>query len=72
MQFCLESTVEWVSTPDHFMLMNDGRVFIKISVDPTKLQPGLHAAKTLGRDAEHPERGVMFLAPIAVIKPLKE
>jgi tripeptidyl-peptidase-2 len=71
MQFCLESTADWVSTPDHFMLMNNGRVF-KIYVDPTKLQPGLHTAKILGRDAEHPERGVMFSVPITVIKPLKE
>jgi hypothetical protein len=70
-QFRLESTADWVSTPDHFMSMNDGRAF-KNFVDPTNLQPGLHVAKTLGRDAEHPERGAMFSAPITVIKPLEE
>jgi tripeptidyl-peptidase-2 len=70
-QVALESTADWVSTPDHFMLMNNGRAF-KIYVDPTRLQPGLHTAKILGRDAEHPERGVMFSVPITVIKPLKE
>ena len=71
MQVALESTADWVSTAEHFMLMNNGRVF-KIYVDPTKLKPGLHTAKILGRDAQHPERGVIFSVPITVIKPLKE
>jgi tripeptidyl-peptidase-2 len=67
----VQSTASWVSAPDHFMLMNNGRAF-KISVDPTNLSPGVHTAKVCGSDADHPERGVIWSVPITVVKPMKE
>jgi len=72
MNFSLESTEPmWVTAPNHFMLMNNGRSF-KISVDPSKLPHGVHTARILGKDAELPERGVIWSLPITVIKPLPE
>jgi tripeptidyl-peptidase-2 len=72
MQFSVTSTEKsWVSAPNHFFLMNNGRSF-NISVDPTKLPPGVHTAKICGSDAEHPERGVIWSLPITVVKPMEE
>lgn len=72
MKFALESTEpSWVSVASHFMLMNNGRSF-KINLDGSKLSPGVHTAKVLGRDADRPERGVIWSLPITIIKPLEE
>ena len=66
-----DGSPSWVTVPDHFMLMNNGRNF-KVSVDPTLLPPGLHTTKVCGFDADHPERGVVWYLPITVAKPLDE
>jgi len=72
MKFSLESTAPlWVEAPNYFMLMNNGRSF-KISVDASKLPHGVHTARVVGYDADHPERGVIWSLPITVIKPLPE
>jgi tripeptidyl-peptidase-2 len=72
MKFALESTQpSWVSVPNHFMIMNNGRSF-KISIDASKLPHGVHTAKVCGSDAEHPERGVMWSLPVTVVKPMPE
>jgi tripeptidyl-peptidase-2 len=71
MQFQLSSTASWISVPEHFMLMNNGRTF-KISVDPTRLPHGVHSAKVYGSDADHPKRGVIWFCPITVVKPMAE
>lgn len=72
MKFALQSTApSWVSVPDYFMLMNNGRSF-KISVDASALPHGVHTAKVCGSDAENPQRGVMWSLPITVIRPLPE
>lgn len=71
MQFDLASTASWLSVPDHFMLMNNGRSF-KVSVDPLQLPPGVHTAQVCGLDAERPERGIMWSCPVTVVKPMVE
>lgn len=72
MKFALESSEpSWVSVPSHFMLMNNGRAF-KISVDAANLPHGVHTAKVVGRDADHPYRGVIWSLPITVVKPMAE
>jgi tripeptidyl-peptidase-2 len=72
MKFWLESSEpSWVSVPSHFMLMNNGRSF-KISVDASNLPHGVHTARIFGKDADHPERGVIWSLPITVIKPMAE
>ena len=67
----IESTADWVSVPDHFMLMNNGRVF-KINVDTSQLPPGLHTADVLGYDSHNMGRGPVWRVPITVAKPLEE
>ena len=69
MQFKITSTASWVSVPEHFMLMNNGRSF-KVSVDPSGLSQGVHTAKICGSDAEHLERGVIWSCPVTVVKPV--
>jgi tripeptidyl-peptidase-2 len=69
MQFSVKSTASWVSAPDHFMLMNNGRAF-KITVDASNLPHGVHTAQVVGSDAEH--KRVMWSVPITVVKPMKE
>jgi tripeptidyl-peptidase-2 len=71
MQFSISTTESWVSVPDTFMVMNNGRSF-KIEVDPTKLPHGVHTANVNGRVAGQPDRGVIWSLPITVIKPLGE
>ncbi len=72
MKFSILSTApSWISTPNHFMLMNNGRSF-KVSVDATGLSHGVHTARVCGSDADHPERGIMWSLPVTVIKPLPE
>ena len=71
MQVALKSTVPWVSTADHFMLMNNGRAF-KVNVDPTALPIGVHTAQILGYDAENLDRGIVWSLPITVVKPIEE
>lgn len=71
MNFQLEATEPWVSVPDHFALLHNGRSF-KIEVDPTKLDAGVHTAKVLATDTQNLGRGVMFSVPITVVKPLEE
>ena len=58
----------WVSVPDHFILMNQGRTF-KVDVDPTDLDPGVHEAFVHGLDTENFDRGPLFTVPITVVKP---
>jgi tripeptidyl-peptidase-2 len=70
-KFLLQSTVDWVKAPAHFMIMNNGRTF-KMDVDPSGLKPGLHTAQVLGVDASCPEAGPLFAVPITVAKPLPE
>ena len=71
MRFTLQSTEPWVRSPDHFMLMHNGRSF-KFEVDPTGLSPGVHTAKICGYDSFLPKRGPMFTVPITVVCPLEE
>jgi len=71
MKFALQSTAPWVQAPEHFMLMHNGRSF-QISVDPTKLDVGVHTAKILAYDSNMPEAGPRFSVPITVLKPLTE
>jgi len=71
MKFALQSTVSWVQAPDYLMLMNNGRSF-KITIDPTKLDAGVHTAKILAYDSNSPEAGPRFFVPITILKPLAE
>ena len=71
MRFNLEATAPWVRSPDHLMLMHNGRSF-KFEVDPTSLPPGVHTARIHGYDSSAPSRGPMFSVPITVAKPLEE
>lgn len=65
MEFDLKSTASWVKSPEHFMLMHNGRTF-KIEVDPTGLPPGVHTAKVLASN----DGVVMFSVPITVVRHL--
>jgi tripeptidyl-peptidase-2 len=71
MQFSISATESWVSVPDTFMLMHNGRSF-KIDVDPRNLSHGVHTANVIGRVAGQPDSGVIWSLPITVIKPWKE
>jgi tripeptidyl-peptidase-2 len=70
MHFQIEASEPWVTVPDHFMLMNNGRTF-KIDVDPTGLEPGVHTARVYGLDSRKPSRCVVFSIPITVVKPME-
>jgi tripeptidyl-peptidase II len=61
----------WVTIPGFFVLVNNGRGF-NITIDGSRLPPGLHFAKVVGRDvAAPPEAGPLFEVPITVVKPLE-
>ncbi len=60
----------WITIPSYFMLLNNGRGF-NITVDGSRLPPGLHFAKVLGHDVEHQDLGPVFEVPITVVKPLE-
>ncbi|MGB0583251.1 MAG: tripeptidyl peptidase II, partial [Limisphaerales bacterium] len=68
MRFNLECDADWVSKPDHLMLMHGGRYF-RVRVDGTKLQPGSHYTEIRAFDANNPDRGPVFRVPITVLKP---
>lgn len=67
-RFNLECDADWVSIPDHLLMMHGGRYF-SVKVDATKLKPGVHYAEVRGIDAASPARGAIFRVPITVIKP---
>lgn len=61
----------WVTVPAFFVLVNNGRGF-NITVDGSRLPPGLYFAKVVGHDvAAPPEAGPLFEVPITVVKPLE-
>ena len=61
----------WVTVPAFFVLVNNGRGF-NITVDGSRLAPGLHFAKVVGRQVDAPpEMGPLFEVPITVTKPLE-
>jgi len=71
MRMNLELSVEdcdWVSFPDHVVLMHNGRSF-SIEVNPCDLPSGLHTIHLIGYDSSNPARGAMFKLPITVVKP---
>ena len=67
----LEATAPWVEVPEFFMLMHNGRSF-KFTVDPTKLEPGVHTAQILGYDVNKRDVGPRFSVPITVVKTLEQ
>lgn len=71
MKTSLQATESWVDVPDFFMLMHNGRSF-KFTVDPTKLEPGLHTAQILGYDVNNMSFGPRFSVPITVAKSLEQ
>ena len=71
LRFRLEATASWVTAPDVFVLMHNGRSF-KMEVDPTGLPPGVHTAKVLAFDSSRPSAGPMFAVPITVVKTLPQ
>jgi tripeptidyl-peptidase-2 len=68
MEFKLEASQPWVTAPDYFMLMNNGRSF-NVVVDPTNLDPGLHTAMVTGFATGSEQAEPMFRLPITVTKP---
>jgi len=59
---------DFVSCPDHCLLMSAGRGFT-IEVDPTALGAGVHFARLFGHDSQNAERGFIFDLPICIIIP---
>jgi tripeptidyl-peptidase-2 len=67
------STASWVSAPETFMLMNNGRSF-KIDVDPTELPHGVNTARVYAERADKStsETRTIWALPVTVVKPMKE
>ena len=66
MKFILKvesSASSWISVPEYFMLMHNGRSF-KFDVDPASLSHGVHTTKILAYDSKKPEMGPRFFVPI--------
>ena len=59
---------DFVSCPDHCLLMSAGRGFT-IEVDPTALGAGVHFARLFGHDSQNAERGFIFDLPICIVIP---
>eukprot|EP00934_Nitzschia_sp_Nitz4_P004024 Nitzschia sp. Nitz4//scaffold5_size260463//37246//41143//NITZ4_000947-RA/size260463-processed-gene-0.53-mRNA-1//1//CDS//3329555235//4014//frame0 len=70
LQCTLRATESWVTVPNFFMLMNNGRSF-KVTIDPTQLPVGVHTAKVCGYDSDHPHRGILWYVPITVVRPIQ-
>lgn len=68
MRFNLECDADWVSHPDHLLMMHGGRYF-RVRVDSSKLKPGTHYTEIRAIDANSPDRGPVFRVPITVLKP---
>ena len=68
MRFNLECDADWVSKPDHLLMMHGGRYF-RVRVDGSKLKPGTHYTEIRALDANNPDRGPVFRVPITVLKP---
>ena len=61
----------WITAPAQLMLTKNGRS-VKILVDPTELDAGLHYGEVHGYDARpgYEWRGPLFRIPVTVVKPL--
>lgn len=60
----------WVTSPEFFLLVNGGRGF-NITVDGSRLPPGLHFAQVQGHDVDYPDAGPAFEVPITIVKPIE-
>lgn len=69
MKTALEASAPWIEVPEFFMLMHNGRSF-KFTVDPTKLEPGVHTANIMGYDVNKKDAGPRFSVPVTVVKTL--
>lgn len=63
----LQSNADWVQTGDNVLLTNGGASF-GVTVDPTQLKPGAHAAEVVGRDADAMDEAPLFRVPVTVIR----
>eukprot|EP00943_MAST-04B_sp_MAST-4B-sp1_P009305 g9305.t1 len=70
MRISLSCTQEWVTLASNMVLMHGGRGF-EVSVDPTKLHPGVHFAEILGTQGTNAAAGPIFRIPITVCIPEK-
>jgi len=67
LRLTLTCTAGWVTHPAHLDLMYTSRQFL-ISIDPTGLPPGAHAAYITAHDSACPDKGKLFEVPINVIR----
>jgi tripeptidyl-peptidase-2 len=65
----LETTADWVKCPPKLLMVKSEKV-ITVSVDPSKLLPGVHVAFVNVYDEANMERGVLFRVPVTVCKPV--
>ena len=69
-EFKLDASEPWISTPSTMTLMSQSRGFpVRINTDG--LAPGAHFAWVSGADAADPARGPLFRLPVTVIVPLE-
>lgn len=68
LRFSLACSAPWVKHPKHLDLMFSARHFL-VQVDPTGLEPGVHAAYVSAYDAQQPDKGALFEIPITVVRP---
>lgn len=64
----LESSQDWISAPEYFILNNSGKT-MDIRVDPTQLNAGLHFGSISGYDVNNLAIGPLFKIPVTVCKP---
>jgi len=64
----LACSAAWVKHPKHLDLMYSSRHFL-VQIDPTGLEPGVHAAFINAYDSNQPDKGPLFEVPITVVRP---
>ena len=64
----LKSNADWVTAGENILLTNGGASF-GVKVDPSKLEPGAHAAEIVGIDADATDEAPLFRVPVTVIRP---
>ncbi|MEM1328977.1 MAG: S8 family serine peptidase [Planctomycetota bacterium] len=68
MRIAIEATDPWIEASSGMHLVHNGN-YMRVRVDPTDLDEGLHYGEVVGYDADRPERGPLFTLPVTVIKP---
>lgn len=69
MRLQVKSTASWIQCPEYLLVAHAGKT-MRVTVDPTRLQPGQHYVEFVrGYDERNIEKGPVFELPVTVIVP---